>query len=234
MLARVGEDEFALLLSPAGADRATTVAQRIITALYEPVDLAGLLLDARASIGIALYPGHGSDPDELMRRANVAMCRARHVSGSVALYSGLLDEERSRRLTLMGDLRSAIDHDELMLYCQPKVQMRSRRLCGAEALVRWRHAEQGMIAPGEFVKLAEHAGLITPLTLWMLEAAFSQRHAWHESGFDQALAINLSMHDLLDPKLLDRIRGLFATWGTHPDWIQFEITESALWKSPTA
>jgi len=129
-------------------------------------------------------------------------------------------------------LRGAIDRNELLLYCQPKVQIAGRRLCGAEALVRWQHKEHGMVSPTEFVQLAEQAGLIAPLTGWVLEAAFSQRYTWHEEGIDQPLAVNLSVRDLRDPRLLDRIRGLFATWGTLPDWMQFEITESALMDDP--
>ena len=231
VLARIGEDEFGLLLH-AGAERATDVARRIVAASYEPLELDGFLLDARAAIGIALFPGHADEPDELMRRAEVAMYRAGHSIDGFTVYSSLLDRERSRRLTLMSDLRAAIDRNDLLLYCQPKVHMASRRLCGAEALVRWRHGEQGMISPGEFVTLAEQTGLITPLTSWVLEAAFSERYAWHELGFEQPLAVNLSVRDLRDPKLLDRVRGLFETWGMLPDWMQFEVTESALMDDP--
>jgi EAL domain-containing protein (putative c-di-GMP-specific phosphodiesterase class I) len=119
-----------------------------------------------------------------------------------------------------------------MLYCQPKVDMRERRLCGAEALVRWRHRSQGMINPGEFIKLAEHTGLITPLTFWILGAAVSQTYAWREHGLNVPLAVNLSAHDLRDPQLIERIKGAFATWGAQPDWIQFELTESALMDDP--
>ncbi|TMH32141.1 MAG: bifunctional diguanylate cyclase/phosphodiesterase, partial [Betaproteobacteria bacterium] len=231
VLARIGADQFALLLS-GGAERASEVARRIVAASYEPLELDDFMLDARAAVGVALFPGHADEPDELMRRAEVAMYRAKHAIDSFAVYSNLLDRERARRLMLMGDLRSAIDHNDLLLYCQPKVHMASRRLCGAEALVRWRHDEHGMISPGEFVTLAEQTGLITPLTSWVLEAAFSQRYAWHEQGFEQPLAVNLSIRDLRDPRLLDRVGGLFATWGIHPDWMQFEITESALMDDP--
>jgi len=231
VLARIGEDEFALLLE-GGAERASDIARRIVARSYDPLELDGFLLDARAAVGVALFPGHADDPDELMRRAEVAMYRARHAIDGFIMYSSVLDRERARRLTLMTDLRSAIDRNDLLLYCQPKVEMASRRLCGAEALVRWRHDEHGMISPSEFVTLAEQTGLITPLTSWVLDAAFRERHAWHEQGFEQPLAVNLSVRDLRDPKLLDRVRGLFSTWGTHPDWMQFEITESALMDDP--
>ncbi|MCK0508038.1 putative bifunctional diguanylate cyclase/phosphodiesterase [Aromatoleum anaerobium] len=231
-LARVGDDEFALLLPGGGADYATQVAGRFVLALRQPVDLAGLMVDARASIGVAIFPGHGSDPDALIRRASMAAYQARRTAMGYALYAGSLDEDCTRRLTLMGELRRAITNDELRLYCQPKVDMASGRVCGAEALVRWQHPQAGLVSPGEFIKLAERAGLITPLTHWVLEAGFCQAYAWQESGLDRPLSINLSAQDLHDPSLLDRIRGLFATWGNRPELIQFELTESALMDDP--
>ena len=186
------------------------------------------MLDPGASIGISLFPGHGTDPDALIRRAHVGLHQAKRTGSGYAVYTGGLDKDSTPRLALMGDLRSAIDNNQLLLYCQPKVDLRSGQICGAEALVRWRHPEKGMINPGEFITLAESTGLITPLTFWMLGAAVSQSYAWREEGLDAPLAVNLSAYDLRDPKLLDRIKGSFATWGAQPDWIQFELTESAL------
>jgi diguanylate cyclase (GGDEF)-like protein len=230
-LARIGEDELVLLLRDADAAQGSDVARRIVDALYRPVEIAGAELDARGAVGIALYPGHGDNPDELMRRAKVAMYRA-GPHGHYALYSGLHDEERRRRLGLIGDLRRAIDADELALYCQPKVEMDTGHFCGAEALMRWSHPQQGMVSPAVFVELAESAGLITPLTHWVLEAAFRERHRWHEARFEQPLAVNLSARDLHDPRLVDRVRGLMSTWGTAERWMQFELTESALMVEP--
>jgi diguanylate cyclase (GGDEF)-like protein len=230
-LARIGEDELVLLLRDADSRHACEVARRIVLALYRPVELAGMQVDARGAVGIALFPGHGDDPDELMRRAKVAMYRA-GAHGHFALYSGLHDDERKRRLGLIGDLRRAIEADELTLYCQPKVDLATSRLCGAEALMRWNHPQQGMISPTTFVELAESAGLITPLTQWVLEAAFRERHRWHEAKFEQPLAVNLSARDLHDPRLVDRVRGLIETWGTREGWMQFELTESALMLEP--
>ncbi|MGB0126307.1 MAG: diguanylate cyclase, partial [Rhodocyclaceae bacterium] len=170
LLARVGEAEFALLLPTGGADHATRVAQRIAQVLYEPIDLSsGVSADTSMRIGIALYPGHGTDPDALVRRATMAMRQASKAAKPYAIYSGSLDRDSTRRLALMGDLHRAIEHNELLLYCQPKVRIATGQVCGAEALVRWRHPELGMLSTGEFVKLAEHAGLITPLTQWVLE-----------------------------------------------------------------
>ncbi len=231
-LARVGEAEFALLLPKGGAEYAIQVAQRLMSMLQEPVEVSGLMLDARMGIGIALFPGHATDADALMRRANAAMHQAKPARGGYAMYTGGQEQENTRRLALMGDLRRAIERDELRLYCQPKVDIASRRACGAEALVRWQHPLQGMVSTTEFVQLAEQTGMITPLTNWMLEAAFRQVYAWREAGLERALAVNLSAHDLYDPGLIDRIRSLFSTWGIAPELIQFELTESALMTDP--
>ncbi|MDH4610872.1 EAL domain-containing protein [Pseudomonas sp. BN102] len=233
-VARMGECEFAVLMPNGGSEQATQLAKQILTALYDPVELSGLYLEARASIGIALYPGHGTAPEALIRRAGSAMEQAKRSNAGFAVFQGGLDQECAQHLTLMGDLRRAIDRNELLLYYQPKVEIASNKVCGTEALVRWRHPQHGMLPPDEFVKLAENTGLITPLTLWVLDTALGQRYAWHEEGDERPISVNLSAHDLRDPRLLERIQGSFATWGAKPHWIEFELTESALMEDPVA
>jgi EAL domain-containing protein (putative c-di-GMP-specific phosphodiesterase class I) len=208
------------------------MSERLMAALHEPMEVAGIMLDPQASIGIALYPGHATEAEALLQRANSAMHEVGTARGGYAMYIAGQEQERIRRLALMGDLRHAIENNELLLYCQPKVDIASRRVCGAEALVRWQHHVHGMLPTMEFIKIAEQAGLITPLTNWMLDAAFSQSYAWHEEGLDLALSVNLSAHDLLDSRLISRIKGLFSTWGIAPELIQFELTESALMADP--
>ncbi|OWW23095.1 hypothetical protein AYR66_27465 [Noviherbaspirillum denitrificans] len=231
-LARVGETAFALMISHSNVDHATRLAHQLLDKLRAPVHVAGLLLDAQACIGLAMFPGHATDADALIRRANAAMHLARPTGGGFAIYMGGLEQEYTRRLALMGDLHRAITENELRLFCQPKVDIATRAFTGAEALVRWEHPQHGLIATAEFVKLAEQAGTITPLTHWMLEAAFSQGYAWQEAGTARTLAVNLSVHDLYSPGLVDRIAGLFTTWGLSSDLIQFELTESALMTDP--
>ncbi|MBI2314420.1 MAG: EAL domain-containing protein [Betaproteobacteria bacterium] len=233
-VARVGEAEFALLLPQTDADHAMQTAQRLVGLLHGPIEVDGLEFDVHTHTGIALFPGHGAEPDLLLRRARVAMFDATRAGRDHAIFTPNLDHESARRLALMGDLRRAIDQNELVLYCQPKLHLASAEIRGAEALLRWHHPTQGVVPTGEFVKLAEQVGLITPLTTWVLEAAFQQRYAWHAAGFEQPLSVNLSAHDLRDPTLLDKLKGLFATWGAQPDWIQFELTESALMDDPAA
>jgi len=232
LVARVGDAQFAVLLSTGGAEHARQVADKVLAALNPAIELSGLMFEVRPTIGITLYPGHGATPDALIRRANVALLEAGRESALYAFYAGGLEEEHKRRLALMCDLRRAIENNDLQLYCQPKIDMHSRRVCGAEALVRWPHPQFGMVNPGEFIKLAENAGLITSLTYWVLDAALRQSYAWHEAGFDHPLAVNLCARDLRDPKLLDRVTGAFATWGARPDWVQFELTESSLMEDP--
>ncbi len=227
-VARVGEYEFAVLMPRGGAEQASQLAQKILVAMYDPIELAGLVLDARASIGISLYPGHGSDPDALLRRASFAMDQAKRAGTEYAVFEGGLDVDCAQRVALMGDLRRAIEHNELLLHYQPKLQMATNQVSGVEARVRWQHPERGMLYPSEFIRLAESAGMITPLTHWVLDAALSQRYAWHQEGIDRPVSVNLSARDLRDPKLFDHIKGAFATWGAAPDWIEFELSENAL------
>ncbi|SEO19347.1 diguanylate cyclase (GGDEF) domain-containing protein [Nitrosospira multiformis] len=230
-LARIGEAAFALLLPITGADGAAREAQRFLEVLHEPVEISGLTIDAPVAAGIALFPGHGTDAEVLLRRANAAVDRAKPARGRYAFYRGQ-EQENARRLRLVGELQRAIERNELRLYCQPKVAIPSRQLSGAETLVRWEHPLHGSIDTGEFIKLAEQAALITPLTTWVLEAAFRQGYVWHEAGLHRPLSVNLSVHDLRDSRLIERIQGLFSTWGLPPELIQFEITESALMEDP--
>jgi len=233
-LARLGECQYAVLMPSGGAEQASQLAQKILVALYDPIDLSGVFLDARANIGIALYPGHGTDPDALIRRSASAMEQAKRSSSGYALFQGGLDRECAQHLTLMSELRRAIDGNQLLLHYQPKLQIATNTVCGSEALVRWQHPQHGLLPPNDFIKLAENAGLITPLTYWVLDAALGQSYAWHQEGDHRPVSVNLSAHDLRDPKLIERIRGAFATWGAQPNWIEFELTESALMEDPVA
>ncbi len=233
-VARVGEEEFAVLLPNAGAKRAIETTHALLAALHEPVALSGLMVDPHPGIGIALYPGHGTDPDTLIRRGNLALYKAKRAGREFTLYTGALDQEGERILRLVSELPRAIENNELQLYCQPKVRMRDRTTCGSEALVRWLHPEHGIVVPEEFVKPAERTGLVTPITYWVLDAALRQNYAWREAGLAKPISVNLSARDLHDPKFIEYVQGSFATWGTEPGDIQFELTESALMEEPDA
>ncbi|RJG11602.1 putative bifunctional diguanylate cyclase/phosphodiesterase [Massilia cavernae] len=230
-LGRVGEAEFAILLPRADAAQAVREAQRLSSMLMPPVEVSGLMLNANVGIGIALYPDHAGDAEALFGRARAAMHQAKP-GGAYAIYMGGQEQEDKRRLSLMGDLHRAAERGELRLFCQPKIDLVSRKVCGAEALIRWQHPVQGMISPAEFIPLAEQAGMIVSLTGWMLEASFRQSHAWKEAGLRCPLAINLSALDLYDSSLVEHIADLFSRWDIAPKLIQFELTESTLMADP--
>jgi diguanylate cyclase (GGDEF)-like protein len=232
-LAHVSDSEFAILQPNTDAERASQGAARLLRQFYEPLTVAEMQIDARLRIGISLFPGHGQEADALIRRATMAARQAQRSTANFTIYNGSKDSECTRHVSLIADLHHAIEHDELRLYCQPKVQFASRQLCGAEALVRWQHPQQGLIEPDRFIRVAEHAGLITSLTHWILEAAFRQIYTLEQAGHPVPLAVNLSARDLLDPRLIDRVQRLFQTWGIDPANLQFELTESALMDDPS-
>jgi diguanylate cyclase (GGDEF)-like protein len=232
MVARMRGDEFAILLTDADADTATQCAQRIIHALAEPFRLGGLPVDVHASIGIALFPSHGTDAEQLIRRMDVAMNEAKKTGNTYVLYAEKQDQDAPRRLALAGDLRRAIEDDELQLYFQPKIDIRSGKVCGVEALARWPHPQHGMLSPDEFIPLAEHTGLIHSLTEWALEAAMRQSHDWREAGIKIPVAVNLSARNLRDPQLLEKIKEQGRAWAIDAGMLELEITESAIMEDP--
>ncbi len=233
MLARLGGDEFAVLLDVEGAEQATLIARNILKALEEPFVLDGLVLDIQASIGIALFPEHGPNADTLIQRADVAMYVAKRANSGYAVYDSAQDQNSPRRLALMGELRRAIVEDQLFLHYQPKIDLRTGRISGVEALVRWQHPRFGIILPDQFIPLAEQNGLIMPLTLWVLHEALRQCRKWHQAGLELSLAANLSVHNLQSPALPDQVAGLLETCGVAPASLGLEITESSIMADPT-
>jgi diguanylate cyclase (GGDEF)-like protein len=231
--ARLGEAEFSVAMHGCASD-ATDQARELIALMEEPVAIPEGMIDARIGVGIAISPGHGTDAATLVRRAAAALHRSNHSYGGYAMHTGGSERDNHRRLKLIGDLYRAVRESELQLYCQPKVDIVSGAVCGVEALVRWQHPEHGMIPPSDFIPLAEQAGMITPVTHWIMDAAFHQSYLWHKAGLQFPMAVNLSAHDLYDPHLVDRVDGLFSTWGLPPELIQFELTESALIAEPAS
>lgn len=227
-----GDGEFAVVLKNGSVDLALSTSQAVLAALSQPVDLAGALLDPAACIGIAVFPGHAVEPESMARRARAAMHAATGSHERISVYRAGQEQEAAIRLAMVSELRHAIQVGEFELYCQPKVEIETRRPCGAEALLRWRHPARGLISPASFIPLAEQGGLIRSITDWLLEAAFQQVYSWQEDGRDHPLSVNLSVHDLRDQNLVTRVRNLHSTWGIPPRLIQFELTESALMEDP--
>ena len=231
-LARSGVDIFAILLERADAEAARQLGQTILHAMTAPFDEAGVFIDVQASIGAAVYPEHGTSPDALLLRSNIAARQAKRMATGFALYSGAADQESPRRLALVGELRRAIQSDQLVLFYQPKVDLRDGSVTGVEALVRWKHPERGMIPPDEFIPLAEHSGLIKPLTDWVIDATMRQCIEWRDSGFRMPTAVNVSPINLRDPEFVDRFVALQKKWGIAPEWLQIEMTETTLMEDP--
>ncbi|MCA1645514.1 MAG: EAL domain-containing protein, partial [Chloroflexi bacterium] len=232
-VARMGGDEFAVILPTAGsAESAAQVTQSLVKVLEQSFTLAGHAVSVGASIGIAMYPDHGTDVKTLLRHADVAMYVAKRGGSGHAVYSWEQDAHDPERLGMIGELRSAIENDELVLHYQPKISLRTGRCDGVEALVRWQHPQRGLIQPESFISLAEQTGLIRPLTHWVIQAALRQHRAWLDLGLNITVGVNLSMRNLHDPDLLDHVTELLAAAGVHASALKLEVTESALMTDP--
>ncbi len=231
-IARMRGDEFAVVLPEADADRARQVALDILKILNESIIVDDFSLVVSASVGIVLFPDHGTDAEQLIRHADVAMQMAKVSGNMCSMYSAGQDSEKKHHLALASDLHRALDNDGLELYFQPKIAMQSGCVSGFEALARWRHEVHGMISPDEFIPLAERTGIIRPLTDWVLETALRQSRAWWQAGIRLPIAVNLSTCDLQDAQLLDRIEGWYASGLVVEGMLELEITESAIMADP--
>ena len=230
---RLGGDEFAVVLSEGSdADTAARVARDLVRLIAQPVMLEGVRLEMAASVGIAVFPDHGSDAAALLQRADVAMYTAKATHTGVAVYQPSEDHVSARRLVLAGELRRAIDNDGLLVAYQPKASLEDGRIVGMEALLRWQHADLGFVTPDEFIPLAERTGLIVPLTTYVLDRALRQCAQWVVDGFDCGVAVNISVRNLLDSDLPDEIGSLLVRHGVEPRRLTLEITESSVMADP--
>ncbi|MGC9665461.1 putative bifunctional diguanylate cyclase/phosphodiesterase [Planosporangium sp. 12N6] len=233
LIARLGGDEFAVLLAGADPAHAVAIAEEMVQVIDAAIHVDHLVLHARASIGVALAPEHGDDARTLMRHADVAMYEAKESRSSVRVYDPRYDRNTPERLALLTDLRDAVQNRELTVVYQPKLDPATGRVAGAEALVRWHHATLGTVPPDRFIPLAEHAGLIRPLTLHVLEVALRGCAAWRRAGHDLHVAVNLSPNSLLDDNLPDIVARLLGQVGVPACALVLEITEVALMADPT-
>jgi diguanylate cyclase (GGDEF)-like protein/PAS domain S-box-containing protein len=231
-LARLGGDEFAVVLPGRDAADASALAVGLCDALAQPLTIDGIILDISASVGIAIFPTHGQDADTLLRRADVAMYVAKRAGSGHAVYESGADQHSLDRLALVAELRHAIDSGELVLHYQPKVDFADGTLVGLEALVRWHHPRRGLLAPDDFIPLAEQTGLIEPLSRWVLQAVLRQQQIWRRGGLEVPVAVNVSRHTLPDPGLADMVRDLLVQFELPSTALDLEITESGLMLDP--
>ena len=232
-VARLGGDEFGVLLPKVlDAQAAVAVARKLRTSLEEPFTIHGLALQMEASIGIALFPDHGTNVQSLVQRADVAMYVAKEHPPGCEVYSRERDEYSPDRLTLLTELRRAIDRGQLVLHYQPKVDLRTGEIAGVEALVRWEHPERGMIPPDEFIPSAQKTGVIAPLTMFVLDEALRQCRTWMLQGLELCVAVNLSTRNLLDVHLPEAVGELLTRWEVPARLLELEITESTILADP--
>ncbi len=232
VLARLSGDEFAVLLQATDAKGAYPVAQRIMAAFEHPITLDDHTVDLGAGIGVASSPEHGVDADTLLSRAEVAMYAAKQQQSGTVTYHPGLDSTSEESLTMLSELRLAVDQDQLRLYLQPKINLRTGEVLGAEALVRWEHPERGLVPPMRFIPFAEQTGFVRVLTMWMIEQVAQMSHSLTEQGMRMKLAINLSTRDLMDQDLPLKLEKVLERYAVDPTLLVLEITESAIMDDP--
>jgi diguanylate cyclase (GGDEF)-like protein len=233
VLARLGGDEFVALLGPGTtAVKAIGAGNAFLEILDEPFPLNGLLAHVRASVGVVICPEHGGDRSELLRHADVAMYRAKAGGGGVELYAADRDEHTAERVILAGELRAALDSDELILHYQPIVELSTGVVTSVEALVRWRHPSRGLLSPDQFLPLVEQHGLSRQLTQRVLRVAAAQATEWERDGRAVRIAVNLAPANLLDVRFPDDVAEVLRSTGAVPELLQLEITEGTLMLDP--
>jgi diguanylate cyclase (GGDEF)-like protein len=228
MLARLGGDEFAVLLADAGPDQAIDVAVKLGAALAEPFALEGIVLRSSASVGISLFPDDGPDLSSLLRKADIAMYKAKVSGKGHHIYRSVDDADNAIRLQMVEELRTALADDRLVVHYQPKIDLNTGDVRSVEALVRWNHPTRGLLHPDAFLDVAEDAGLMRALTQVILEIALDQAAAWHADGRRLTIAVNLSTSSLVDADLPEQVAAMLAARDLPPGTLQLEITEDAL------
>jgi diguanylate cyclase (GGDEF)-like protein len=232
LVARLGGDELALFLQDGGAPEAMALADRVRATFDEPVPVDGVPLAVSASVGVALYPDHGISAELLLQRADVAMYTAKRRRTGVELYDPAVDTNDATRLALVSELREGLEREEIVVHWQPQVDLATGGVVAMEALARWNHPRRGLLLPGDFIAIAEHTGTTRALTTYMLDRAVRQAAAWAAAGTPVAVAVNLSMVDLLDLSLPDEIERLLEREGVEAARLELEITESTIMADP--
>jgi diguanylate cyclase (GGDEF)-like protein len=230
--ARIGSDAFGVLLGGVNLARAREAADRLQELVDASLVIDGVAMDIESHAGYAVFPTDGDDAAGLVQMAEMALRNAKRNGERCAGHRDDDQVRTRRRLGLVAQLRAAIDHGQLSLVYQPKLDIESRAFVGVEALVRWTHPELGPVAPSEFVPLAEQTNLVKPLTSWVLEEAVRQMAAWKSAGLVVKVAVNLSARNIADESLPERVRGALQRWDIEPEHLSLEVTESAVMADP--
>jgi len=232
-VARMGGDEFMLLL-PKVTDKesAMHVAQRVLEAIKEPLQIGERLIEVNASLGVALFPQHGEDELTLVTHSDAAMYEAKRQKLGVALYQVEMGEGKSEAVALKGELRRAIHDGEMVLHFQPKIDINSSLINGVEALVRWQHPRLGLLYPDKFIGLAELSGLIKPLTQEVLRLAMKQIREWSSQGYSFPIAVNISAINLQDKDFPASVAAMIAEYAVPSHRLELEVTETAIMTEP--
>jgi diguanylate cyclase (GGDEF)-like protein len=232
-VARLGGDEFGVVLPGLpNVETAIDVAGRLSAALSQPIMIDGLSLSTTGSIGVSLYPEHGTDVDTLMQRADVAMYVAKESHQASATYHPSLDHNSPSRLALVGELQTALADGQFVVHYQPKVSVETQAATGAEALIRWEHPRQGVVPPSDFIPIAEQTGLIHALTAFVIGQALGECKRWAANGHDISVAVNLSPRTLLDPDFPAFVAEQLEVAGVQPQHLVLEITETMIMADP--
>lgn len=232
MVARLGGNEFAILLQRADAADAHDVAQRINQSFELPLAFEDQTVDLSAGIGFACWPGDAGDADTLLSRSEIAMYAAKRQLSGALQYDAAFDSSSAQTLSLLTELRHAVEHHELRLYLQPKVPLHGQPGLAAEALVRWQHPQRGLVPPMQFIPFAEQTGFVRHLTLWMFEEVARLLADPRTQGLPLRVSVNLSTRDLLDPELSHRLADILVRHGVPASAFCLEITESAIMDDP--
>ena len=225
VLARLGGDEFAVLLENAGHDEAAEVALKLRAALAQSFALEDIALHTSASVGIALSPDDGPDLSALLRKADIAMYKAKTSGSGQHVYSCFDEADTDNRLKTVEELRTALASDQLIVHYQPKIDLATGEVSGVEALVRWEHPQRGLLYPDAFLNLVEESGLMPTLTREVLTLALDQVAEWHAQGRQLTVAVNLSASSLVDAELPQQVASMLAARNISPRFLHLEITE---------
>jgi len=232
-VARMGGDEFAVLLPGAGKDDVVSIANKLLKVLQLPYGVNDLELVVSASVGISVFPEHGTNAKDLLQHADVAMYVAKQNNQGYSIYDSRQDKYSLMRFSMIADLREAIKNNSLELYFQPKLDLRSRETLSVEALLRWSHPHHGVVSPETIVELAEQTGFISQLTYWVADNAMAQLMQWQEKNINLNVSINISAYNLRDENFVEGIKSILTSRQCPCDLLTLEITENAMMLNPT-